>query len=172
MNPPVPAERRVSYYNVQVPLPFLHRRNDACLSRCPCRIQRFFRWFLVLSCRSVVFRILFKIMTGLSRRDGFRACGGRPAGRRRQRTPGKTLAKCDTLVSFQRTMYMKTAPNTAPATAPPSSGSSCPPITVPLCPCELRISISSALRSLIPSRDCGLEGVRPCRDHGREADVL
>jgi hypothetical protein len=33
-------------------------------------------------------------------------------------------------------MYIKTAPNTVPATALPFLGSSSPPITVWLCPCN------------------------------------
>jgi hypothetical protein len=37
----------------------------------------------------------------------------------------------------RHTMYIKTAPNTAPATAPPSLGSSSEPITKLLLPCEL-----------------------------------
>jgi hypothetical protein len=42
----------------------------------------------------------------------------------------------------RRTMYIKTAPNTAPATAPPSLGSSSEPMTRLLLPCHVVSSYS------------------------------
>jgi hypothetical protein len=46
-------------------------------------------------------------------------------------------------VVSKRTMYMKTAPNTAPATAPPSDGSSLDPIIVWLFDYKTGVSIHS-----------------------------
>jgi hypothetical protein len=43
-----------------------------------------------------------------------------------------------------RTMYMKTAPNTAPATAPPSDGSSLDPIIVWLLDCRTGVSMHAS----------------------------
>lgn len=69
-------------------------------------------------------------MTMLSRPVSPPSCAAAPGTRRKRGSP----ALRQLLSPYERpstlTMYMKTAPNTAPATAPPSSGSSLDPITV------------------------------------------